>query len=43
MYFIDCNDDKGDTDLEEEIEDEDNCYKGVTEENEIRAECFVDA
>ena len=45
MYFNDCSDDEdsANIDLEEEIEDENNCYKIFTEENEIRSECLVDA
>lgn len=31
-----------DTDLEKKIEDEDNCYESVTEENKIRAELAAD-
>ena len=45
IYFKDSSDDEDSakSGLEEEIEDEDNCYKSVTEENEIRSECPVDA
>ena len=35
MYFNDCSDDEdsANIDLEEEIEDENNCYRTFTEEN----------
>ena len=35
MYFNDCSDDEdsANNDLEEEIEDENNCYRTFTEEN----------